>query len=99
MKNEPCWPFADPQNVAAFTSTHIFRDNHPILYVSHDNDDGSWQFHWGGNIATNDAMIVTLEEVFEYDQSIAELADLPCGWSADRSALGQPWIRRLLTNV
>jgi hypothetical protein len=38
-------------------------------------------------------MIVALSEIVEHDQSIAELADLPCGWFAERDAVGKPWRR------
>ncbi len=83
------WPFADPKNVAVFTTKQVMRLGQPILHVSHDEDDGAWQFHTGvEQLSENDAMIVALSEIVEHDQSISELADLPCGWFADRDAVG-----------
>jgi hypothetical protein len=89
------WPFADPKNVAVFTTTQIFRSGQPILRVSHDDDDGAWQFHTGvAKVETKDLMIVALEEMVEHDHTICELADLPCGWLAERDSIGGSWKRR-----
>lgn len=88
------WPFSDPKNVAVFTTTHVVKDKQPILYVFHDSDDGSWQFHYAGNKTAKDSMIVSLEEVFELDPSISELADMPSGQMAYREKKGSPWIRK-----
>jgi hypothetical protein len=88
------WPFDDPENVATMTVRQITHGGQPILLVSHDADDGMWQFLTGGPIQMADAMIVSLREVYQIDPSIGELADLPLGWMAQRSAVGQPWRRQ-----
>ncbi len=86
------WPFADPKNVAVFTTTQILRSGQPILRVSHDEEDGAWQFHTGAaQVETKDLMIVALEEIVEHDRSICELADLPFGWFAERDGIGDSW--------
>ena len=88
------WPFEDAKNVAVFTTKQVLRLGQPILHVSHDEDDGAWQFHTGAEqLSSSDAMIVALSEIVEHDQSIAELADLPCGWFAERDAVGSQWRR------
>jgi hypothetical protein len=87
------WPFSDSKDVAAFSSKHIFKDQRPILHVTHDEDDGAWQFHSGTPTSASDAMIVSLEEVFEHDPSIGGLADLPLGWQAKRITGEHPWVR------
>jgi len=88
------WPFSDPQNVAVFTTTRVLRGGQPILRVSHDDEDGAWQFHAGvQQSSVSDAMIVALEEVVEHDPTVCDLADLPCGWCAKREAIGGPWRR------
>ena len=87
------WPFADPKNIVVFTTTQILRLGQPILYVSHDEDDGAWQFHTGEQVSDEDAMVVTLSEMVEHDQSICELADLPFEWIAERERVGSPWRR------
>ena len=87
------WPFADPENVAVFTTRSIVRDKQPILLVTHDADDGSWQFHEGGTPEPRDAMIVSLREMYLIDPTIAQLTDLPLGWHAWRRVPGDPWQR------
>ena len=87
------WPFADPRNVAVFTTRQVLREGKPILHVAHDADDGAWQFHDGGSAHSADAMVVALEEVFARDPSVAALADLPLGWCADRESADRPWVR------
>jgi hypothetical protein len=88
------WPFADPKNVAVFTTIQVLRRGQPILHVSHDDEDGAWQFHTGAQqVSARDAMIVSLKEIVEHDPTIRELADLPCGWHAERDGVGDSWRR------
>ena len=88
------WPFADPKNVAVFTTTQVIRLRQPVLHVSHDDEDGAWQFHAGAQqVSAGDAMIVALCEMVEHDPTLCELADLPCGWFAERESIGSPWKR------
>jgi hypothetical protein len=88
------WPFEDPENVATMTVRQITHGGQPILLVSHDADDGMWQFLTGGSVAMSDALLVSLREIYRIDRSVGELADLPLGWTAQRSAVGQPWQRQ-----
>ena len=89
------WPFEDPENVAVMTVRQIIDDGRPILRVSHDVDDGMWQFLTGGTVRMDDALVVSLRSVYRLDPSIGELADLPLGWTAERSAPEVPWERRV----
>jgi hypothetical protein len=67
------------------------RDGEPILRVTHDADDGSWQFHYGGPVSSKDAMIVALEEILELDSTVASLANLPLGYAATRKDRASAW--------
>ena len=87
------WPFECPQNLAVITLDRIMDGRNPILYVTHDEDDGSWQFLDGGELTEENAMIVGLSEVAKHDPTIRQLADLPLGWYAVREAQGKPWHR------
>jgi hypothetical protein len=42
------WPFADLRNLASTSVRRIIPDDDPVLLVSHDADDGGWQFLTGG---------------------------------------------------
>lgn len=88
------WPFTDPPNVAVLTTRSIVEGRAPITHVSHDADDGGWQFHDDTEAAIEaDAMVVSLRSVVARDSSVAQLADLPEGWTASRSGLGHIWHR------
>lgn len=92
------WPFADPRNLAVITVRQIGRDGEPILRVTHDSDDGGWQFLEWGTPNESDAMIVSLEYVTRIDPSIRELADLPLGCRAIRRSAFEPWHREANPN-
>ena len=89
------WPFADPPNVAVFTTVDILDRGMPIVYVTHDEDDGAWQFHSanGAPADEDEARIVALEKILALDHGIAELSDLDCGWCAERQGPDAPWRR------
>lgn len=87
------WPFADPPNVITFTLRSVI-EGAPILLVCHDVDDGGWQFLTGESIDMANALLVTLHSIVNRDASIAELADLPIGWQAEREHKAAPWKRR-----
>src|SRR5262245_46472671 len=86
------WPFADPENVVAISTVQVFRQRLPILRVSHDHD-GDWQVLCGTTQDTKDAIVVCLGCAYQRDKTIAELADLPRGWTAWREYVGGPWKR------
>jgi len=68
----------------------------PIVMVSHDVDDGGWQFLCGTTQDPADGRIVHLEEIVAMDPTLLEIADLPLGWVAFRGAPGGAWTREPL---
>ena len=91
----PDWPFEDSPNVAVITLRQILEGSAPILHVSHDEEDGGWQFLTGDTPAETDAKVVALSTIVRIDPSVVELADLPEGWVAVREAPDAPWKRQL----
>src|SRR5256885_9210728 len=85
--------FQDQPNAAAITNACVLRGAHPIRLVTHDADDGGWQFLCGDATEPPEARVVRLGSILEMDSSLAELADLPLGWRAWRSAGGESWRR------
>ena len=71
------WPFTDPEDLAVFTLKRIVRAEAPILWVCHYEDDSGWQFLDGGEVAVEEASLVSLRNVTRLDPSVLELADLP----------------------
>ena len=85
------YPFTDAENTAAIICCHAMKDNKPILYISHDADDGMWQFLCGDSHEEKDAMAVSLHEVYLHDTSISPVATLPLGGVAERKDISSVW--------
>lgn len=85
------WPFADSPNVAVITVTAILDQTKPILFVSHDFDDGVWQFLPGDPVHPDEAQVVALQTICQIDPSVYELVHLPEGWIAQRKNAQEPW--------
>jgi hypothetical protein len=86
------WPFADTPNTASITTRQVL-EGAPILLVTHDEDDGGWQFLCGSTNDPADARVVGLGRMLERDGTLGELADLPEGWRASRVSADAPWER------
>lgn len=86
------WLFDEPPNVAILTTDRVL-EGETILYVSHDEEDGAWQFHTGATISESNTKVVALKRIVELDLSVIQLADLPLGWVATRSEAGAVWQR------
>ena len=84
------WPFDDSPNVAVITTRQVTEDNAPILLVSHDEEDGGWQFLPGGPVREENARVVALRRIWLLDPSVGQLADLPMGWQASRKSPPRP---------
>ena len=98
MREAPSdWPFKDSTNFSAFTLWNIIRDGAPILLVTHDADDGAWQFLDGSDLVDAKPAVVALVEMVKLDPTLLELADLPEGWQARRTACGAHWIREKMS--
>lgn len=87
------WRFSDPPNVATVTVRQIMDGHRPILLVSRDEEDGTWQFLTGDDFRVEEALLVSLHTVVELDASLSDIADLDPGWTARRQGPGLPWVR------
>ncbi len=88
------WKFEDLPHTQAFLSTAVHDGVEPVTFVSHDAEDGAWQF-LGDSMSDSGGVLSCLHHPIEKDRSLIELADLPLGWYAERAEPGAPWIRRL----
>ena len=87
--------FNDFPYTMVITLKSILTGTKPILYVSHDEEDGMWQFLDGSvNLDINNARIVGLKKILRIDASITLLGDLPLGWIAERDNKNAIWIRQ-----
>lgn len=90
VMGEAAFPFWDAPNTAAFMCSHVLNEEKPILYVSHD-EDGYWQFLCGGTHTEDDAKVVSLMSAWKHDESIGQLASMPCGSVAQRLDIHSEW--------
>ena len=91
------WKFENPVNVAVFTSSRILSGDDWVYYVSHDEEDGAWQFHpYSGFTPEYEAKVIGLKEMADLEPRIIELADLPLGWCAWRDERDGEWKRKRL---
>ncbi|WP_179218468.1 hypothetical protein [Saccharibacillus sp. O23] len=93
------WPFEDPKNLAVITTRGIMERSESIKYVSHDEDDGGWQFHNGESVDEKEARIISLRQATILDPTLLELADLPLGWLAIRDNVHDEWKRIKKSNI
>jgi hypothetical protein len=83
--------FREEKNLAVFTTRQWIEEKKPILRVVHD-EDGDWQFLTGDQMP-DDIKIVALEQMTLRDTTLNELFNLDYGESAERSFVGDKWIR------
>lgn len=72
----------------------------PILFVSHDAEDGGWQFlcdvhsHDEKNVS-----VIALHRAIALDGTLEQVSDLPLGYIGTRVAPGEAWYKRPEDNV
>jgi predicted adenylyl cyclase CyaB len=87
------WRFDESEETEVITLERILRGESPLLLVTHDLEDSTWQFLDGGHVFESDGVTVFLGEMIQFDPSLESLADLPRGWYAWRTAPDDPWQR------
>jgi len=87
-------PFYTPTG-GVITTRQVMHENWPVLLVTHDADDGGWQFvnGWGDTDGSQSGMVVHVEHVLDLDPSLSALSDLPLGWRAWRESIAHDWKR------
>ena len=88
------WKFSDDPHTRVFLSETVNKGTEPITYVSHDAEDGAWQFLGDSMTDGGGPVISCFHHPIDDDPSLTELADLPLGWYAERTGVGEPWIRK-----
>jgi len=88
------WKFPDPPHTKVFLSKTVHKGTEAITYVSHDAEDGAWQFLGDSMSDGGGPVISCFHHPIDQDSTLAELADLPLGWHAKRLKVGDPWVRK-----
>jgi hypothetical protein len=87
------WPFDLPEDATVLADRGVL-EGQPVLHVLRDPDDDGWSFLSGAAERIVDGRLVQLAALLAADPGLAELSDLPPGWSAERDYRGGPWQRR-----
>jgi len=87
------WRFPDSPQTGVFLSKTVHEKEEPITYVSHDAEDGAWQFLGPKMSDGGKPVISCFHHPVDDDHSLEQLADLPLGWYATRDKPGEPWQR------
>ena len=84
-------------NTAVFTTSFILNDKKPILYVSHYDEDGAWEFLSDDDFDDFEkvAKVVSLEEIINLDPTIIELLEMEEGCHAIRKSKEDQWIIKM----
>ena len=88
------YEFIDEKNTMVITTKNIVNKEKSIMLVSHDEDDGMWEFLEGEEVKEEDAMIISLYEMVNIDPTVNQVADLPLGWIAYRDIEQDKWIKQ-----
>ena len=61
--------FPDSLNTAVFTTKFVVHDRKEITYISHDFEDGSWEFYSDDNFDNYEdiVLILSLDEIIQLD--------------------------------
>ena len=86
--------FPDDLKTPVFTTKYVVTDKKEITYVSHDADDGSWEFLSDDIIKdyVPVAKVISLEQMIKIDPTLLELADMPLGYFANRKTKKDKWV-------
>jgi hypothetical protein len=86
--------FKEADNTAVFTTKFVIIHKKDITFVTHDKEDGAWQFFSDDHFDDFEkvAKVVGLGEIIKLDKTLLELADMPEGFSAHRKFKGDKWI-------
>jgi hypothetical protein len=88
---EQKWPFDQAENVAAITTRQVIEEGKPILMVIHYSTDHSWAFLCNTTGDQADGRVIGMGQALKLDPTLRTIADLPPGWIAVRSSVGQKW--------
>jgi len=85
--------FKEPLSTAVLTTKFVINENKDITYVTHNEDDGSWEFLSDDIFDDHKTviMVVELSQMIERDPSLLDLADMPVGHYAVRDNQGDAW--------
>lgn len=83
--------FKDAPETACIVCQHVLDGKNPITFISHDKEDGMWQFLCSEDHILEDVRLISLAEACKLDESINQVADLPRGFVMERTEAKGRW--------
>jgi hypothetical protein len=80
----------ESENKAVITTRFVVENNSTITYVSYD-DDGDWQFFGNEDITENDALVISIKQILDIDQSLKDIPEIQEGQNVTRNDINSPW--------
>lgn len=80
-----------------YVDEEIANGSRPVLVVIHSEDEHRWLFFGDSDRQHADTAVISLGSLLETEPALAEVADLPPGWIAQRASLDAPWSRQMLS--
>lgn len=84
--------FESARSRPAWTSPEIHEGIQDLLLVVHEAN-GDWQFLPGDAVAGGIPVVLHLGHILDRFPEVFELEDLPPGWGAERTRVGEAWTR------
>lgn len=81
-----------PLNKPVFTTIYVTKKNAPVTYISID-DEGDIQAFSDDEAEMEEAMIITLEQLFSIDPSLKTIADVENGAKFDKDIKTNIWTK------
>lgn len=77
----------------AYVCIHVFENTRPVLLVT--RPDGDWCLLCGDNHEDDPSVyrVVGIGHILERDSSLLDVVNLEPSWDAERTAMGEPWVR------
>jgi hypothetical protein len=85
------WPFQDNVETGVVTCSHVLEGREAPLLVIHDAEEPYWSFLCARDHEDSEGRVASLGCIFELDESLGRLADLPVGWWALRNDAKDSW--------
>ena len=85
------WAFPDRANTRVYVSETVRDKDEVVTFVSHDLDDGAWQFFGDSMTDGGGPAFSRLGRMVREDPSLTGVALLPRGWYAVRDDSDKPW--------
>ena len=83
--------FKDAPETACIVCQHVLDGKNPITFISHDKEDGMWQFLCSEDHILEDVRLISQAEAFQIDESIGQVVDLPRGLVVERTEAKGRW--------